>query len=113
MASIANSIAAPFNAEDYEAIYGLLDPQARSQIAPDTIRKQLAPLRPGIGRIDSMNFVRSQRIQSPGTLPMFQLEYSLKLSGGQYIGGDMNIRVIDHGDHVGIVWFFVGGTVPK
>jgi hypothetical protein len=113
LADIAESIAKPFNAEDFEALYGRFDPVARAQLSADTLKKQLGVLRPAIGKIDDSNFVGGQRIASPGTLPMYQLQYALKLSGGEYTGGTMTVKVMDHGDHAGIIWFFVGGTTPK
>jgi hypothetical protein len=113
LADIADGIVEPFNAEDFEGLYAHFDPAARAQMSVDTLKKQLGALRPAMGKIDAASFVGGQRIPSPGTLPMYQLQYSVKLSGGEYTGGSLSVKVMDHGDHAGIIWFFVGGTTPK
>jgi hypothetical protein len=113
LAGIAESIAEPFNAEDYEQLYSRFDPAARAQLSADTLRKQLGSLRAAIGKIDTSSFTGWQRIPAPGTLPLYQLQYALKLSGGDFASGTLSVKVMDHGDHAGIIWFFVGGTTPK
>jgi len=35
------------------------------------------------------------------------------LSGGDFVSGSLSVKVMDHGDHEGIIWFFVGGATPK
>lgn len=113
LADIAKNIAEPFNADDFDALYTRFDPAARAQLSADTLKKQLGALRPTIGKIESSNFIGGQRIASPGTLPMYQLQYSVKLSGGEYTGGNLSVKVMDHSDHAGMIWFFIGGTIPK
>jgi hypothetical protein len=113
LAVIAENIVDPFNAEDYEGLYNQFDAAARAQLSVDTLKKQIGALRPAIGKIDAANFVAWQRIPSPGTLPMYQLQYSLALSGGEYLAGSLSVKVIDHGDHAGVIFFYVGGTTPK
>jgi len=113
LAAIAESIVKPFNMDDFEGLYSNFDEVARAQLSADTLKKQLAALRPVIGKIDAASYVSWQRIPSPGTLPLYQLQYSLKLSGGEYVSGSLSVKVIDHGDHAGIIWFLVGGTIPK
>jgi hypothetical protein len=113
LADIAESIAKPFNAEDFDELYARFDPAARAQLAAETLKKQLGALRPTIGKIDASAFVGGQRIASPGTLPMYQLQYSVKLSGGEYTGGTLTVKIMDHGDNAGVVWFLIGGTIPK
>ena len=113
LARIAESIVEPFDAGDFDALYSVFDPAARAQLSVDTLKKQLDPLRPSIGRIETASYMGWQKIPSPGTLPMYQLQYSLKLSGGNYVSGTLSVKVMDHGDHEGVIWFFVGGTTPK
>jgi hypothetical protein len=113
LAGIAESIVEPFNAGDFDALYSVFDPAARAQLSADTLKKQIDSLRPSIGKIETASYVGWQKIPSPGTLPMYQLQYSLKLSGGNYVSGTLSVKVMDHGDHEGVIWFFVGGTTPK
>jgi hypothetical protein len=113
LASIAESVVEPFNAGDFDALYSVFDPAARAQISADTLKKQLDSLRPSIGKIETASYIGWQKIPSPGTLPMYQLQYSLKLSGGNYGSGTLSVKVMDHGDHEGIIFFFVGGTTPN
>jgi hypothetical protein len=113
LASIAESIVEPFNAGDFDALYNVFDPAARAQISADTLRKQLDSLRPSIGKIEAASYMGWQKIPSPGTLPMYQLQYSLKLSGGNYASGSLSVKVMDHGDHEGVIFFFVAGTTPQ
>jgi hypothetical protein len=113
LAGIAEGIVEPFNAGDFDGLYSVFDPAARAQLSADTLKKQLGSLRPSIGKIETASYVGWQKIPSPGTLPMYQLQYSLKLSGGDFVSGLLNVKVTDHGDHEGIIWFFVAGTTPK
>jgi retron-type reverse transcriptase len=113
LASIAESIVEPFNAGDFDALYNVFDPAARAQISADTLKKQLDSLRSSIGKIEAASYIGWQKIPSPGTLPMYQLQYSLKLSGGNYLSGSLSVKVMDHGDHEGVIFFFVAGTTPK
>jgi hypothetical protein len=113
LAAIAEDIVVPFNADDYEGLYSHFDAAVRAQLTADTLKKQIGVLRPTIGKIDAANFVAWQRIPSPGTLPLYQLQYSLKLSGGEYAAGSLSVKIMDHGDRAGIIFFFVAGTTPK
>jgi hypothetical protein len=113
LADIAESIVEPFNAGDFDGLYSIFDPAARAQLSVDTLKKQVSALRPAIGEIETASYVGWQKVASPGTLPIYQLQYSLKLSGGDYVSGSLSVKVMDHGDHEGVIYFFVGGTTPK
>jgi hypothetical protein len=113
LAGIAESIVGPFNAGDFDALYSVFDPAVRAQLSADTLKKQLDSLRPSIGKVETASYTGWQKIPSSGTLPMYQLQYSLKLSGGNYSSGTMSVKVMDHGDHEGVIFFFVGGTTPN
>ena len=113
LAGIAESIVEPFNAGDFDGLYSVFDPAVRAQISADTIKKQLSPLRPSIGKIETASYVGWQKIPSQGTLPIYQLQYNLKLSGGDFVSGTLSVKIRDHGDHEGVIFFFVGGTTPN
>jgi hypothetical protein len=113
LAGIAESIVEPFNAGDFDGLYSVFDPAVRAQLSAETVRKQVGSLRPSIGKIETASYVGWQKIPSPGTLPIYQLQYNLKLSGGDFVSGTLSVKVMDHGDHEGVIWLVVLGTTPK
>lgn len=113
LAKIAESIVEPFNAADFDNLYSNFDPAARAQLSADTLRKQLGSLRSSIGKIDAASYVGWQKVPSPGTLPMYQLQYSLKLSGGDFNAGALSVKVMDHSDHAGVIWFLSAAPLPS
>jgi hypothetical protein len=113
LAGIAESIVEPFNAGDFDGLYSVFDPAVRAHLSADTIKKQLSPLRSSIGKIETASYVGWQKIPSQGTLPIYQLQYNVKLSGGDFVSGTLSVKVTDHEDHEGVIWLVVLGTTPK
>jgi hypothetical protein len=109
LARIADRVVAPYNKHDMEAVYAEFDEIAKNQISRAKFDTQLAQLSTLIGKVESSSFVGSQRQQSQGRLDMYQLNYIVRLSGGNLPTGTMTITVVDRESGPGIVGFFING----
>jgi hypothetical protein len=109
LAKIADRVVVPYNKQDMDALYSVFDEIARNQIPRDKFDAQLAQLWALVGKVESSSFVGSQRQQSQGRLDMYQLNYVVRLSGGNLPTGTMTITIVDRESGPGIVGFFING----
>jgi hypothetical protein len=59
--------------------------------------------------VDSASYSGFRQLPNQGGLKLFQLNYSVRLSGGQVPIGNMQINVVDRTSGAGIVGFFISG----
>ncbi len=111
--ALAARVIEPFNRGDLNALYELFDPLARNQFSREDFEKQFKPLSELIGQIDSASFAGSQTLQNQGSLDVYQLNYVVRLSGGQVPTGAMNINVVDRDGQLGIVGVFINGRTGR
>ena len=109
LVKIADRVVVPYNKQDMDALYAAFDEIAKNQIPRDKFDAQLTKLWTLVGKVESSSFVGSQRQQSQGRLDMFQLNYVVRLSGGELPTGTMTITVVDREAGPGIVGFFING----
>jgi hypothetical protein len=106
---IATSVTDPYNRDDIDSIYNAFDEVARNQVPRQKIADSVATLRKMLGNVDSVTYVGFKALPHEGTLPLYQLNYSVKLSGGTLPNGTMQINVIDRPAGPGIVGFIIYG----
>lgn len=104
---IAARITEPYNRDDADAIYATLDDVAKNQTPREKVAVGLAKLRSMLGNIDSATYVGFQEQPQVGTLPVYQLNYSAKLSGHDLPNGTLQIRVIDRPSGPSILGFLL------
>jgi len=110
---IADRVAVPYNKGDIDALYAAFDDAAKNQIPREKFETQLGQLTNLVGKVESKSFVGSQKQQSQGRLDMYQLNYVVRLSGGQFPTGTMNITVVDRESGPGIMGFFITGKTEQ
>ena len=107
--ALAARVTEPFNRGDLDALYESFDPLARNQFSREDFEKQFRPLSEIVGQIESASFAGSQVLQNQGSLDVHQLNYVVRLGGGQFATGAMNINVVERDGQLGIVGVFVNG----
>jgi hypothetical protein len=110
LARISDSFVKPYNRNDIDALYEVLDPVAKSQIPRSKLVETIGKLRPTLGQIESSSYMSFQNISAQG-LEMIQLTYAVSLSGDQITSGTLQINVIDRKSSPGIVGFFLNGQL--
>jgi hypothetical protein len=113
LARISDRVIVPYNKHDIDALYGAFDEIAKNQIPRDKFDAQLAQLSTLVGKVESSSFVGSQKQQSQGRLDMYQLNYVVRLSGGNLPTGTMTITIVDRESGPGIVGFFINGKTQQ
>jgi hypothetical protein len=108
LARISDIFVEPYNRNDVDALYEMLDPVAKSQIPRSKLAETIGKLRPTLGRIESSTYVNFRDISSQG-LEMIQLNYVVGLSGEQITSGTLQINIIDRKSGPGVVGFFLNG----
>lgn len=106
---LADRVIAPYNLQDGDAVYALLDDIARNQISRDKFDEQLRQLTKVIGKVESAAFAGSEKQENQGSLDMYKLNYVVKLSGSAFPSGTMTISVVDRAGGPGILGFFIYG----
>jgi hypothetical protein len=113
LAKIADRVVVPYNNQDIDALYSVFDEIAKNQIPRDKFGAQLAQLWTLVGKVESSSFVGSQKQQNQGRLDMYQLNYVVRLSGGNLPTGTMTITIVDRESGPGIVGFFINGKTQQ
>jgi hypothetical protein len=108
LARISDRFVKPYNRNDVDALYEILDPVAKSQVPRSKLVETIGKLRPTLGEIESSSYVSFRNISSQG-LEMIQLNYVVSLSGGQFASGTLQINIIDRKSGSAIVGFFLNG----
>jgi hypothetical protein len=108
LARISDIFVEPYNRNDVDALYEILDPVAKSQVPRSKLVETIGKLRPTLGKIESSSYVSFRNISSQG-LEMIQLNYVVSLSGGQITSGTLQINIIDRKSGPGIVGFLLNG----
>jgi hypothetical protein len=108
LARISDTFVRPYNRNDVDALYEILDPVAKSQIPRSKLVETIGKLRPTLGEIESSSYMNFQNISAQG-LEMIQLKYAVSLSGGQFASGTLQINIIDRKSGPGILGFFLNG----
>lgn len=109
IAQIAERVTGPYNRGDVDALYAALDDYAKNQITRDKLAHTVTQLKELIGNVDSAAYGGFQKLPSEGGAELYQLNYSVTLSGGRLPAGSMQISVLDRGGRPGIVGFFIYG----
>ena len=110
---LASRITEAYNRNDLDALYGEFDDLAKIQISREKFREQIGSLIELVGQVESWAFAGWQRIPNQGMLPTYQLNYLVRLSGERFAGGSMAINVVDRGESVGVIGFFVNGATQR
>jgi hypothetical protein len=110
LAKIADRVVAPYNKKDMDALYAEFDEIARNEIPHDKFEAEFSKLSNLVGKVESSSYVGSQKLQSQaGRLDMYQLNFVVRLSGGNFPTGTMTINVVDRESGPGIVGVFING----
>lgn len=107
---IAQKVVQPYNNGDTSQLYAAFDDLAKVQMSLEQLEKQTVNVLTVVGKVDSAAFAGSKAMPEQGPWPMYQLNYMVRLSGGNFSGGAMFITVVDRGDEYGVMGFFVNGT---
>jgi hypothetical protein len=104
---LAASLTEPYNRDDVDAIYKTFDDVAKNQVSRQKVADTLAKLRSMFGNIDSATYEGFKELSQEGGLPVYQLNYSVRLAGPDLPNGTMQINVIDRQSGPSILGFFV------
>jgi hypothetical protein len=108
LARISDAFVEPYNRNDIDALYEILDPVAKSQIPLSKLEETIGKLRPTIGKVESSSYMNFQNVSAQG-LEMIQLNYAVSLSGAQLTSGTLQINIVDRKSGPAIVGFFLNG----
>jgi hypothetical protein len=108
LARISDTFVKPYNSNDVDALYEVLDPVAKTQVPRSKVEETIGKLRPTLGEIESSSYVSFQNISSQG-VEIIQLNYAVSLSGGTFTSGTLQINIIDRKSGPGLVGFFLNG----
>jgi hypothetical protein len=86
-----------------------LDTLAKNQVSQEKMADQIKKLKSLVGNVESASYSGFKELPNEGGLKLFQLNYGVKLSGGQVPFGSMQINVVDRPGGPGIVGFFIFG----
>jgi hypothetical protein len=110
---LAARVTEPYNRNDLDAVYAEFDELTKVQVSREKFREQMGSVSEVVGRVDSFAFAGWQKIPNQGGLPQYQLNYLVRLSGGRFSGGAMSINVVDRGESVGVIGFFINGATQR
>jgi len=106
---IASSVTEPYNRDDIDGLYKTFDDVAKNQITRQKVADTVATLKSLVGNVDSATYEGFKALPHEGTLPVYQLNYSVKLSKSTLPNGTMQINVLDRSSGPGLVGFYVYG----
>jgi hypothetical protein len=114
IASIAKRVTGPYNQGDLEGLYVSLDDLAKNQISMDKLKEQVGKLRALVGTaVESASYSGFHVLQNEGGLKLIELDYVVRLSGGQVPSGTMQIKIVDRPSGAGILGFFINARTPQ
>lgn len=110
---LADRLIGPYNNDDGDALYASFDDLAKNQISREQFLQKFEQLRTLMGKVESASYSGFTRQQSQGSLPAYQLNYVVKLSGSTLPSGTLMINVVDRDTGPGIIGFFIYGRTAQ
>jgi hypothetical protein len=104
---IAATVTEPYNRDDVDAIYKSLDDVVKNQLTRQKVADTVQKLKGMLGTVDSLTYEGFKELPHENSLPVYQLNYSVKLSGAQLPVGTMQINVLDRPSGPSLVGFFI------
>ncbi len=109
--ALAEEMVRLYNAKDDAGMYAAFDSIAKAQLTHDELVSQLNTLYPLMGTISDPGFSSAALAGNDAGRDYYTLNYKVRLTGGTFTSGDMKLTVTRREDGLGLVGFFINGTI--